>query len=108
MDKTTLVGCAPLPLHSSVVTMAFLTPQYVPNEYAYQCAKEFPDMCVAVGSVNPYRGDAIQELENCAANGVAIIKWLVRSCDTHHNYNHGCYGNTPLFPHKAKLNGHQS
>eukprot|EP00731_Ephydatia_muelleri_P000233 Em0001g233a len=55
------------------------TTLYVPNEYAYQCAKEFPDMCVAVGSVNPYRTDAIQELENCAANGVTIIKWLPNS-----------------------------
>lgn len=67
---------------SAAVTMALLVPQYVPNEYAYQCAKEFPDMCVAVGSVNPYRTDAIQELENCAANGVTIIKWLVSHVTT--------------------------
>lgn len=55
------------------------TTLYVPNEYAYQCAKDFPDMCVPVGSVNPYRQDAIQELENCASNGVTIIKWLPNS-----------------------------
>ena len=42
-------------------------------------AREFPEYFHPVGSVNPYRKDALQELERCARNGVTIIKWLVRS-----------------------------
>ena len=44
-------------------------------------AREFPEYFHPVGSVNPYRKDALQELERCARNGVTIIKWLVRKDD---------------------------
>lgn len=40
-------------------------------------AKEFPEYFYAIGSVNPYRDDALAELQRCAQNGVTIIKWLV-------------------------------
>jgi hypothetical protein len=55
------------------------TTMYIPNEYAVQMAVEFPDLFVPFGSVNPYRHDAIQELERCAQLGVTIIKWLPNS-----------------------------
>ncbi|CAI8012358.1 hypothetical protein GBAR_LOCUS7924 [Geodia barretti] len=55
------------------------TTMYIPNEYAVQIAVEFPDLFVPFGSVNPYRHDAIQELEKCAQLGVTIIKWLPNS-----------------------------
>ena len=56
-----------------------LSSQYIPNDYAFMLAKEFPEYFYAIGSVNPYRADALAELERCAQNGVTIIKWLV-SC----------------------------
>ena len=51
---------------------------YIPNDYSFLMAREFPDYFHPVGSVNPYRRDAIEELERCARNGVTIIKWLVQ------------------------------
>ncbi len=49
---------------------------YVPNEYVERLARANPDVCVAVASVHPYRADAVQELERCAAAGTKIVKWL--------------------------------
>ena len=49
---------------------------HVPNEHAIRVAAAHPDVFVAAGSVHPYRADAIDELERCAAAGVRIIKWL--------------------------------
>src|SRR5258706_5057827 len=49
---------------------------YTPNEYVFNLAAEFPDMFVPTMSVNPYRVDAIEELEKWAARGVRMIKWL--------------------------------
>ena len=85
---TILCLVAPVFLPSSLFISLFspsphllLTPtlykQYIPNEYAVQIAVEFPNLFVPFGSVNPYRHDAIQELEKCAQLGVTIIKWLV-------------------------------
>ena len=54
------------------------TMQYVPNEYALQMSVDFPNLFVPFGSVNPYRSDALEELERCAQYGVKVIKWLVR------------------------------
>ena len=54
-----------------------LSSQYVPNDYSFMLAKEFPEYFYAIGSVNPYREDALAELQRCAQNGVTIIKWLV-------------------------------
>jgi hypothetical protein len=51
---------------------------YVPNEYSLQLARELPEMFCPVGSVNPYRRDAIDTLQHLNENGVTIIKWLVR------------------------------
>ena len=49
---------------------------YVPNEYAFELAERYPDMFVPNISVNPYRPDAISELEKWAARGARIVKWL--------------------------------
>jgi len=49
---------------------------YVPNEYAVAVAARYPDYFVATASVHPYREDALEELESCAARGVRIVKWL--------------------------------
>lgn len=49
---------------------------YVPNEHVERIARENPDVFVAVASVHPYRADAVQELERCAAAGTRTVKWL--------------------------------
>jgi predicted TIM-barrel fold metal-dependent hydrolase len=49
---------------------------YLPNEYSIQVAARYPDTFVAIASVHPYRQDALEELESCAARGVRIVKWL--------------------------------
>ena len=50
---------------------------YIPNDYSFMMAREHPEYFHPVGSVNPYRKDALEELERCHRNGVTIIKWLV-------------------------------
>lgn len=49
---------------------------YVPNEYVFAVAERHPDLFVPNISVNPYRPDAIAELEKWAARGARIVKWL--------------------------------
>mgnify|MGYP003288171412 CR=1 FL=1 len=49
---------------------------YVPNEYVFELAERYPDLFVPNISVNPYRPDAISELEKWAARGAGIVKWL--------------------------------
>jgi uncharacterized protein len=49
---------------------------YVPNEYVFKLAEQHPDMFAPNISVNPYRGDAIAELEKWAKRGARVVKWL--------------------------------
>lgn len=49
---------------------------YVPNEYVFKLAEQHPDMFVPNISVNPYRPDAISELERWARRGARVVKWL--------------------------------
>jgi uncharacterized protein len=49
---------------------------YVPNEYVFELAERHPDLFVPNISVNPYRPDAIAELEKWARRGARIVKWL--------------------------------
>ncbi|HET6976855.1 MAG TPA: amidohydrolase family protein [Pyrinomonadaceae bacterium] len=49
---------------------------YVPNEYVFELAERHPDLFVPNISVNPYRPDAIAELEKWAQRGARIVKWL--------------------------------
>ena len=49
---------------------------HVPNEYVFELARRYPDMFVPNISVNPYRPDAISELEKWAKHGARIVKWL--------------------------------
>ena len=49
---------------------------YVPNEYVFELAERYPDLFVPNISVNPYRPDAIAELEKWAQRGARIVKWL--------------------------------
>lgn len=49
---------------------------YVPNEYVFELAERFPDFFIPTISVNPYRADALPELEKWAARGARVVKWL--------------------------------
>lgn len=49
---------------------------YVPNEYVFELAERFPELFVPNISVNPYRPDALAELEKWARRGARIVKWL--------------------------------
>ena len=49
---------------------------YVPNEYVFELAERYPDLFVPNISVNPYRPDALEELEKWAQRGARIVKWL--------------------------------
>jgi predicted TIM-barrel fold metal-dependent hydrolase len=49
---------------------------YVPNEYVFELAERHPELFVPNISVNPYRPDAIAELEKWAGRGARIVKWL--------------------------------
>lgn len=49
---------------------------YTPNNYVYEISRAHPDIFVPVVSINPYRKDAIAELERWAGNGVRMVKWI--------------------------------
>jgi len=49
---------------------------YVPNGYVFELAERYPDLFVPNISVNPYRPDAVEELEQWARRGARIVKWL--------------------------------
>src|SRR5215510_2501098 len=49
---------------------------YVPNEYVFELADRHPELFVPNISVNPYRPDALVELEKWARRGARIVKWL--------------------------------
>ncbi|WP_196138400.1 amidohydrolase family protein [Aliikangiella sp. G2MR2-5] len=48
---------------------------YVPNEYAARIAGQFEHF-EWIASIHPYREDALEELEWCAAHGARAVKWL--------------------------------
>src|SRR5688500_11167927 len=45
---------------------------YVPNEYVFKLAEQYPEMFIPNISVNPYRPDALTELERWAKRGARI------------------------------------
>ena len=52
------------------------TEMHVPNDWVFAVAEKHPELFVPVCSVHPYRKDALQELERCAARGAKLCKWL--------------------------------
>jgi predicted TIM-barrel fold metal-dependent hydrolase len=49
---------------------------YVPNDYIFLLVDKYPDLFEPVISVNPYRSDALEELERGAKLGARMVKWL--------------------------------
>lgn len=49
---------------------------YVPNDYVFTLAQQYPDCFEPVVSINPYRIDALDQLEDGARRGASMVKWL--------------------------------
>jgi uncharacterized protein len=49
---------------------------YTANDYVFDIAAEFPDLFIPTMSVNPYRQDALEEVDRWARRGVKLLKWL--------------------------------
>lgn len=49
---------------------------YVPNEWVYNFCNANKDRFIPCISVNPYRRDAVEELEKWALKGVKMVKWM--------------------------------
>ena len=49
---------------------------YVPNDYVMQLAADHADVITPTISVNPYRKDALKQLDKWAAQGARFVKWL--------------------------------
>lgn len=49
---------------------------HVPDSYAADIARKYPQHFEWVASIHPYRPDAIDALESARANGARAIKWL--------------------------------
>ncbi len=52
---------------------------HVPNRYAAQIAKRYPERFKCVASIHPYRKDAVEALAEVVVNGAVAIKWLPSS-----------------------------
>lgn len=51
------------------------TEVYIPNDFLAREAKRYPNLLFGA-SINPYRKDAIQRLDQAAADGAVLLKWL--------------------------------
>ena len=49
---------------------------YVPNDFVFELAAQYPNLFVPNISVNPYRPDAIAELRKWTEKGARVVKWL--------------------------------
>lgn len=49
---------------------------YVPNDYARDLARKYPQQFEWVASIHPYRPDAVATLERAKAEGARAVKWL--------------------------------
>ncbi|HET6670275.1 MAG TPA: amidohydrolase family protein [Pyrinomonadaceae bacterium] len=49
---------------------------YVPNDYVFELTEKYPELFIPNISVNPYRPDALAELERWARRGARVVKWL--------------------------------
>ena len=49
---------------------------FVPDRYAAELARRFPDRCEWICSVHPARSDAVEALDWAARQGARAVKWL--------------------------------
>jgi predicted TIM-barrel fold metal-dependent hydrolase len=62
--------------HRDGTTNLNKTEFYVPNAYVFTISEQHPDLFEPVISVNPYRANALSELERGAQRGARMVKWL--------------------------------
>ena len=51
------------------------TPFLLPNEYLFEVCAMHPQLLPGC-SINPYREDALEELDRCAQRGTVLVKWV--------------------------------
>ena len=51
------------------------TELYIPNEFVARECRKYGNLLFGA-SVNPYRADALEQLDKAASDGAALIKWL--------------------------------
>lgn len=51
------------------------TEMYIPNAYVAVQVRKYPNLLFGA-SINPYRKDALQRLEQAKADGAVLVKWL--------------------------------
>lgn len=49
---------------------------YIPNEYVAAQVKRYPDLFYFGASINPYRKDALTQLEQAKQQGAVLVKWI--------------------------------
>ena len=47
---------------------------YIPNDYLFRTVARFPGLFIPCVSINPKRGDALDELDRCAELGARVVK----------------------------------
>lgn len=52
-----------------------ITQVYVPNEYVYEETRKYNNLLFAA-SINPYRPDALERLQQVSEQGAVLIKWI--------------------------------
>lgn len=49
---------------------------YIPNDYVVAQVRRYPDIFHFGASVNPYRKDALQQLDSAKRQGAVLVKWI--------------------------------
>jgi hypothetical protein len=49
---------------------------HIPNAYAAQVAKSFPNHVEWIASIHPYRSDCVEALHDAVSQGARAVKWL--------------------------------
>jgi predicted TIM-barrel fold metal-dependent hydrolase len=79
IEQSSQVSAAVILAMDGVVTRGELdkskTLVYVPNAYVAKQAKQYPHLLFGA-SINPYRHDALDRLEQAKKDGAVLIKWL--------------------------------
>lgn len=52
-----------------------ITQVYIPNEYVYEETRKYNNLLFAA-SINPYRPDALERLQQVSEQGAVLIKWI--------------------------------
>lgn len=59
---------------NGIVDKRETTSLIVPNDYLFKIVRRYPDLFIPCASINPYREDALDELNRCADLGARMVK----------------------------------